>query len=70
MLSSINVLNHPLLVSSGVLMVALWFNYRCNFLNFARNPRCLKCKTGGPIKEANTITDEVEMKKGDWTCPL
>jgi len=63
------VLNYPLLVSSRVLMVALWFRYRCDFLNFARNTRCLKCKTEGPTKEANTITDEVERKKGDWTCP-
>lgn len=50
-------------------MVALWFYYRCSFLNFARNTQCLKCKTEGPTKEANTITNEVERKKGDWTCP-
>jgi len=59
--------NIPCLVSSGLLMVAFWFCYRCNFLNFARNTRCLKCKTAGPTKEANT--NEVERKKGDWTCP-
>jgi len=58
----------PYLVSSGLLIVALWFRYRCNFLNFARNTRCLKCKTEGPTKEANTSYNEVERKKGDWTC--
>ncbi|KAL6573379.1 hypothetical protein OROHE_001838 [Orobanche hederae] len=36
----------------------------CKFMNFARNIRCLKCKTEGP-----TNVDEVEMKKGDWNCP-
>ncbi|KAL6001650.1 hypothetical protein ACLOJK_007390 [Asimina triloba] len=43
-----------------------WICSKCNFMNFARNIRCLQCKEGGPKKVSS---DEVEMKKGDWTCP-
>ncbi|CAI0380629.1 unnamed protein product [Linum tenue] len=38
---------------------------RCNFLNFARNKRCLKCKEEGP---KSTVSNDMEMKKGDWLC--
>ncbi|CAL5445278.1 unnamed protein product [Camellia sinensis] len=38
----------------------------CNFMNFAKNQRCLKCKEDGPKKVG---FDDVEMKKGDWICP-
>lgn len=42
-----------------------WLCTNCNFLNFARNRRCLECKADGPKKvEAATA----EMKKGDWIC--
>uniref|UniRef100_A0A0A9CU46 RanBP2-type domain-containing protein n=1 Tax=Arundo donax TaxID=35708 RepID=A0A0A9CU46_ARUDO len=42
-----------------------WLCPNCNFLNFARNRRCLECKADGPKKlEAATA----EMKMGDWIC--
>ncbi|KAL6637701.1 hypothetical protein ACP70R_025273 [Stipagrostis hirtigluma subsp. patula] len=42
-----------------------WLCPNCNFLNFARNRRCLECKADGPkkIEAANT-----DMKMGDWIC--
>ncbi|OVA01704.1 zinc finger protein [Macleaya cordata] len=43
-----------------------WMCSKCNFMNFARNIRCLQCKEDGPKRVS---VDEVEMKKGDWTCP-
>ncbi|KAG9143852.1 hypothetical protein Leryth_011519 [Lithospermum erythrorhizon] len=42
-----------------------WTCSRCNFMNFARNIRCLKCKGDGPKR----IDNSMEMKKGDWNCP-
>lgn len=43
-----------------------WMCPKCNFLNFAKNWRCLKCKEDGPTAVGS---DDVEMKKGDWVCP-
>ncbi|PON44709.1 zinc finger protein [Parasponia andersonii] len=43
-----------------------WICSNCNFMNFSKNLRCLKCKHDGP-KSAGT--EEFEMKKGDWSCP-
>ncbi|XP_042503144.1 zinc finger protein VAR3, chloroplastic-like [Macadamia integrifolia] len=43
-----------------------WICSKCNFMNFARNVRCLECKEEGPKRVG---VDDVEMKKGDWTCP-
>ncbi|KAJ7970266.1 zinc finger protein VAR3, chloroplastic [Quillaja saponaria] len=43
-----------------------WICPKCNFVNFARNIRCLKCKAEGPKRVS---ADNVEMKKGDWNCP-
>lgn len=39
---------------------------RCNFLNFARNRRCLKCNEDGPKR---VWENDIEMKNGDWICP-
>lgn len=33
--------------------------YRCNFLNFARNTRCLQCKEKPPERHLNP---------GEWEC--
>ena len=49
----------------GKLTDAVGFCYRCNFMNFSRNIRCLKCKAEGPKRVS---ADEIEMKKGDWNC--
>ncbi|XP_030441617.2 zinc finger protein VAR3, chloroplastic [Syzygium oleosum] len=43
-----------------------WMCPKCNFLNFAKNIRCLKCKEDGP-KQVDM--GNVEVKKGDWICP-
>ncbi|GFP84628.1 zinc finger protein var3 chloroplastic [Phtheirospermum japonicum] len=43
-----------------------WVCTKCNFMNFARNIRCLKCEAERPKSIA---VDKVEMKKGDWNCP-
>ncbi|XP_072991781.1 zinc finger protein VAR3, chloroplastic-like [Typha latifolia] len=43
-----------------------WLCPNCNFLNFARNLRCLECKEDGPKRVDSGST---EMKLGDWTCP-
>ncbi|EOY21317.1 Zinc finger (Ran-binding) family protein, putative isoform 2 [Theobroma cacao] len=43
-----------------------WMCPKCNFMNFSRNIRCLKCKAEGPKK---VVTDDIQMKKGDWNCP-
>lgn len=42
-----------------------WMCPKCNFLNFAKNIRCLECKEDGPRK---VDTGDVVMKKGDWIC--
>ncbi|GAB4842736.1 hypothetical protein Ancab_012711 [Ancistrocladus abbreviatus] len=43
-----------------------WMCPKCNFLNFARNNRCLNCNEDGPRKVS---IQEVEVKNGDWICP-
>ncbi|KAI3971889.1 hypothetical protein MKW92_019555 [Papaver armeniacum] len=43
-----------------------WMCSKCNFVNFARNILCLKCKEDG---SKLVSFNSVEMKKGDWTCP-
>ncbi|KAL1553693.1 zinc finger protein VAR3, chloroplastic-like [Salvia divinorum] len=46
-----------------------WVCTECNFMNFARNIRCLKCKANGPkASSMSTGGGGVEMKKGDWNC--
>ncbi|KAG6523838.1 hypothetical protein ZIOFF_013725 [Zingiber officinale] len=44
-----------------------WLCPNCNFLNFARNLRCLECKEDGPKRVK--MDSGNEMKKGDWNCP-
>ncbi|KAF3321016.1 zinc finger protein VAR3 [Carex littledalei] len=43
-----------------------WLCPKCNFMNFARNMRCLECKEAGP-REAGP--SDIQMKPGDWNCP-
>ncbi|XP_028805423.1 zinc finger protein VAR3, chloroplastic [Neltuma alba] len=50
-----------------------WTCPKCNFFNFSRNIRCLKCNTQD-LKRVSTNAVErkhnaVERKKGDWDCP-
>ncbi|KAK1264168.1 hypothetical protein QJS04_geneDACA021223 [Acorus gramineus] len=41
-------------------------HFGCNFVNFARNIRCLACKEDGPRR---VDPSGIEMKSGDWICP-
>ncbi|KAK1314868.1 hypothetical protein QJS10_CPA06g02059 [Acorus calamus] len=43
-----------------------WTCLKCNFVNFARNIRCLACKEDGPRR---VDPSGIEMKSGDWICP-
>ncbi|XP_062118028.1 zinc finger protein VAR3, chloroplastic isoform X1 [Humulus lupulus] len=43
-----------------------WICPNCNFMNFSKNLRCLKCKHDGPKSAGKS---EFEIKKGDWSCP-
>ncbi|KAG6589639.1 Zinc finger protein VAR3, chloroplastic, partial [Cucurbita argyrosperma subsp. sororia] len=43
-----------------------WMCTKCNFLNFSRNRKCLKCNEDGPKR---VRADDIEMKNGDWICP-
>ncbi|EPS72027.1 hypothetical protein M569_02730, partial [Genlisea aurea] len=42
-----------------------WICTGCNFINFSRNARCLKCKMEGPER---LVSVDPAMKKGDWNC--
>ncbi|KAL8464370.1 hypothetical protein ACS0TY_034047 [Phlomoides rotata] len=42
-----------------------WVCTKCNFMNFARNVKCLKCEAERP---RSASTGGIEMKKGDWNC--
>lgn len=42
-----------------------WSCAKCNFMNFSKNIRCLKCNGEGPKK----VDVDAEMKQGDWICP-
>ncbi|KAK4280691.1 hypothetical protein QN277_012279 [Acacia crassicarpa] len=50
-----------------------WTCPKCNFLNFSRNIRCLKCNTQGLNRVSTNAAERkqnvVERKKGDWDCP-
>lgn len=43
-----------------------WVCSQCNFMNFARNVQCLRCKAEGSSRDAPVVQ---EMKTGDWNCP-
>ncbi|CAL5186665.1 unnamed protein product [Lathyrus oleraceus] len=42
-----------------------WTCPKCNFMNFARNMKCLNCEEDRPN---NIDPPAIEMKEGDWTC--
>ncbi|EYU33974.1 hypothetical protein MIMGU_mgv1a024769mg [Erythranthe guttata] len=42
-----------------------WVCTKCNFMNFAKNTTCLRCKGKGPESASG---DRSEKKKGDWDC--
>lgn len=47
-----------------------WTCPKCNFLNFARNVKCLRC--GGlfqeKLRKLNEELEHLPLKKGDWIC--
>ncbi|XP_021910054.1 LOW QUALITY PROTEIN: zinc finger protein VAR3, chloroplastic-like [Carica papaya] len=46
-----------------------WHCPRCNFLNFARNAKCLRCDIySQKTQELSEDQNFLPMKKGDWIC--
>ncbi|KAL5568907.1 hypothetical protein UlMin_025482 [Ulmus minor] len=47
-----------------------WLCPKCNFLNFARNLKCLRCDSlcQEKLKQLKEDQDHLPLKKGDWIC--
>ncbi|KAH7683460.1 Ran binding protein zinc finger-like protein [Dioscorea alata] len=47
-----------------------WICPRCNFLNFAKNIKCLRCDGlfQERLKKLHEDSDHLPLKKGDWIC--
>ncbi|KAI9071553.1 hypothetical protein K1719_046486 [Acacia pycnantha] len=47
-----------------------WICPKCNFVNFARNIRCLSCDnlSQEKIRQLQNDQEHLPMKKGDWIC--
>lgn len=47
-----------------------WICPKCNFMNFARNIRCLRCDSlfEERIKQLKEDNNHLPLKKGDWIC--
>ncbi|GAB4828721.1 hypothetical protein Ancab_018389 [Ancistrocladus abbreviatus] len=47
-----------------------WICPKCNFLNFAKNMKCLRCNGvfQDRLKKMNEDQDHLPLKKGDWIC--
>ncbi|KAJ8621442.1 hypothetical protein MRB53_029971 [Persea americana] len=47
-----------------------WICPKCNFVNFARNIKCLRCEgvSQERLKNLREDRDHLPMKKGDWIC--
>ncbi|KAH1260663.1 Zinc finger protein VAR3, chloroplastic [Glycine max] len=47
-----------------------WLCPKCNFMNFARNIRCLRCDSffEERIKQLKEDNNHMPLKKGDWIC--
>ncbi|KAJ1418392.1 Zinc finger, RanBP2-type [Sesbania bispinosa] len=65
---------HPDLQDKGKIDVPLkqgdWLCPKCNFLNFARNIKCLRCDSfcEEKIKQLKEDNNHLPLKKGDWIC--
>ncbi|MED6224229.1 hypothetical protein PIB30_081953 [Stylosanthes scabra] len=65
---------HPYLQDKGDKDVPVkqgdWVCPKCNFLNFARNIRCLRCDSlcEQKIKQFQEESNHLPLKKGDWIC--
>ncbi|KAJ6324306.1 hypothetical protein OIU76_011582 [Salix suchowensis] len=49
-----------------------WLCPKCNFLNFARKVRCLRCDglSQERLKHLCEDQDQLPLKKGDWICAI
>ncbi|KAL9324907.1 hypothetical protein ACSQ67_005552 [Phaseolus vulgaris] len=49
-----------------------WLCPKCNFMNFARNIRCLGCDSlfEEKIKQLKQENNHLPLKKGDWICNI
>ncbi|XP_058108287.1 zinc finger protein VAR3, chloroplastic-like [Magnolia sinica] len=47
-----------------------WICPKCNFINFARNIKCLRCDgvSQERLRKLGEDQDHLPMKKGDWLC--
>ncbi|KAL3725788.1 hypothetical protein ACJRO7_030767 [Eucalyptus globulus] len=47
-----------------------WHCPKCNFLNFAKNIKCLRCDTFSQerLNQLQEDQDHLPLKKGDWIC--
>ncbi|KAF3432121.1 hypothetical protein FNV43_RR26860 [Rhamnella rubrinervis] len=47
-----------------------WLCPKCNFLNFARNIKCLRCDNlcQEKVQQIREDQDHLPLKKGDWIC--
>ncbi|OMO60679.1 Zinc finger, RanBP2-type [Corchorus capsularis] len=47
-----------------------WLCPKCNFLNFARNIKCLRCDglSEEKLRQLREDQDHLPLKKGDWIC--
>ncbi|KAI3431222.1 uncharacterized protein J3R85_007956, partial [Psidium guajava] len=47
-----------------------WHCPKCNFLNFAKNIKCLRCDTFSQerLSQLQEDQDHLPLKKGDWIC--
>nr|KYP35835.1 hypothetical protein KK1_043105 [Cajanus cajan] len=66
---------HPNQQDKGKIDVSMmkqgdWICPKCNFMNFARNIRCLRCDSlfEEKIKQLKEDNNHLPLKKGDWIC--
>ncbi|KAG5151440.1 hypothetical protein JHK84_027912 [Glycine max] len=47
-----------------------WLCPKCNFMNFTRNIRCLRCDSffEERINQLKEDNNHLPLKKGDWIC--
>ncbi|XP_061354772.1 uncharacterized protein LOC133299329 [Gastrolobium bilobum] len=68
--------DHPNLQDKGKIDVPMkqgdWLCPKCNFMNFARNIKCLRCDSlfEERIKQLQEDNNLLPLKKGDWICNI
>ncbi|CAH9107913.1 unnamed protein product [Cuscuta epithymum] len=62
--------NHKDSTVNGPMKPGDWLCTNCNFLNFARNIKCLRCNgiSQERLHNLRSEQDNLPLKKGDWIC--